>query len=537
MRSLDLNLKRLVIENYKSIRHLEIDDLPNLSLFLGRNNSGKSNLLDAIQFVADASTGFAHALAHRGGNFREVTHRKKLAGKISFTFDFGLPPSPRAHLIERLFADNKLVTPDAAISSGFLCSLRLRLAIGPDEFSEELSISSLSKGDWFSVFSVNGLPGVTEAFSGQLESLCQNCGGALAPQPVSIAPSASEPYRLHLGNPAPGPDQHISEELAESVRQQFIGLRRIDSLRQPAASAPISATHELAADASNLPAVLHWLYENQPRQFHRVEAEVAKIIPDLGRLFTPATDNTASLGLIDSSGEELVYSSAQMSHGVRSLLSLVTAVILAPPGAWICLDAPAMWLHFQAQAALYRFLREESASKRIFVATHSAAFAGPSPISSLFLIARDHSNDTVAKPVTGANVSEVIAQWGIPASFNVNAEAVVFVEDGRLVAALEGWAQKFPFQITVQFLPAEGGSTLHCHANLAVALGKFVNSVVFAILCPGHDPARSNLIDRLALPAERILILDSASPSEAMPEAVRLFFEKIAAESKPHWLI
>jgi len=541
MQPSDLTLKRLVIQNYKSIRRVELDGLRNLLLLMGRNNAGKSNLLDAFKFLSDAATSFDHALAERGGNLREVAHRKKFEEKIEFTFDFTLdrgPFSPRAAWIEQLFTGNKLVAPDAAMASHFLTTLRLHVTIGPDEFSEELFTPNLTAGDWFSIFSIKGRPASTQAVSGRLESVCKQSSGDLAVESMPLEQSLGEPYRLRLGRPDHCLGQPVSVELAEVVRQQFTGLEWADPLRQLPASSPILGAHSLAHDASNLPDVLHGLYNNKPKQFRRIETEVAKLVPQLGRLYTPTVQNAATVGMIDNADEDLVYSMAQLSYGTRSLVAVVSKVVLAPPGSWVCIEEPETYLHPQAQMALFQFLREEASSKRIYVATHSTGVAASCPLPSLFLVERDSTNCTVAKPVTPANVYEVIEQLGVKPSFSFESEAIVFVSEPAQAAALEAWARKFPFHIRTQFLPTEGASTLHYYANARVALSKFVHSLVFAVFGPGNDPARDNIIDNLKLPPEHILILDSAAASiDVMPEPVRLFFAKIESVCKPHWRI
>src|ERR1043166_2255064 len=72
-----LRLKRFVIANFKSVKRIDLDSLENLALFMGRNNAGKSNILDAFKFLSDAATSFDLALSTRGGELTEVVHRKK----------------------------------------------------------------------------------------------------------------------------------------------------------------------------------------------------------------------------------------------------------------------------------------------------------------------------------------------------------------------------------------------------------------------------------------------------------------------------
>ena len=44
-------LKRIVIENYRSCLHTTLDLHPNLSVLIGPNGSGKTNILQAIMFL------------------------------------------------------------------------------------------------------------------------------------------------------------------------------------------------------------------------------------------------------------------------------------------------------------------------------------------------------------------------------------------------------------------------------------------------------------------------------------------------------
>jgi hypothetical protein len=157
-----------------------------------------------------------------------------------------------------------------------------------------------------------------------------------------------------------------------------------------------------------------------------------------------------------------------MSFGTRSLVAIVAKVVLAKPGAWVCIEEPETYLHPKAQLGLFHFLREEAKGKRIFVATHSTAIAASCPLSSLFIVQRDADKSTVAVTVTPKDAPEVIEQLGVKPSFSFEADAIVFVEQADHVPIFEAWAKKFDFHINVQFLDAEGAehAALFCqHAH------------------------------------------------------------------------
>lgn len=46
-----MKIKKIVIENYKSIKHLEVTPRPGLNVFIGENSVGKSNIFDAINWL------------------------------------------------------------------------------------------------------------------------------------------------------------------------------------------------------------------------------------------------------------------------------------------------------------------------------------------------------------------------------------------------------------------------------------------------------------------------------------------------------
>ena len=72
-------LKHVVIENYRSCLHTSIDFHPNLSVLIGPNGSGKTNILQAIMFLNKMAREPERHLSHGGGI--SVTSRLKATFK------------------------------------------------------------------------------------------------------------------------------------------------------------------------------------------------------------------------------------------------------------------------------------------------------------------------------------------------------------------------------------------------------------------------------------------------------------------------
>ncbi|HEY3915080.1 MAG TPA: AAA family ATPase [Verrucomicrobiae bacterium] len=510
-----LSLKRAAVSNYKSIKRIDLDNLNNMALLMGRSNAGKSNCLDAFKFISEAAVNFDNAVSFRGsgGGLIDVIHRKRAEESMEFIFDFVLPPRKRLDLINQLFAGNSQLAAADVINSNFLSTITLHIVITTEGFTEDLSITNIEGSEPFTIFSIKGTRESLEVTSGQLEALCKRCGGTLPLDPAPLQTNAEtlQPYRLRLGLPGSAAALPISTELTNAVHQQFAALEWVDPLRKMPISAPILGEHTLSADASNLPDVLHWLYNNKPKQFRKIEAEVSKLVPNLGKLYTPTVQNEATLGLIDDADEDLVFSMNQMSFGTRSVVAIIAKVILAKPGAWVCIEEPETYLHPKAQMDLFLFLREEAKAKRIFVATHSTAIAASCPLSSLFIVQRGADKSTMIMPVTPENAFEVIEQLGVKPSFSFEADAIVFVESEEHVPIFEAWAKKYDFRVKVQFLAAEGACTLHYYANSRIALSNFVHTLVFAVFGNGSEMSsrtRKTIVEQMQLPPEQIATTD-----------------------------
>ena len=98
-----MKIETIRIHNYKVFRNVEVKDIPNLAVFLGKNGSGKTTFFDVFGFLHDCLNGNVNtALARRGG-YREVVSRGFNGEDISFEIKF------------RPSADEPLITYELSI--------------------------------------------------------------------------------------------------------------------------------------------------------------------------------------------------------------------------------------------------------------------------------------------------------------------------------------------------------------------------------------------------------------------------------------
>ncbi len=86
------------VSNYKSLKNVELTDIPALAVIVGPNASGKSNLLDSIDFLATVfRTGLDDALSIRGG-YENIASRRTRRARAPIKFEISVEsPKPAAN--------------------------------------------------------------------------------------------------------------------------------------------------------------------------------------------------------------------------------------------------------------------------------------------------------------------------------------------------------------------------------------------------------------------------------------------------------
>ncbi len=87
-----MRLASVRIRHYKSLSDIEFEDMQPLTVLVGCNGEGKSNIIDALRFLRDAVTeGLDHAVSKRGGIalIRQYSPTKPYRMSFDFTFEEG----------------------------------------------------------------------------------------------------------------------------------------------------------------------------------------------------------------------------------------------------------------------------------------------------------------------------------------------------------------------------------------------------------------------------------------------------------------
>lgn len=84
-----MRLSKLVISHYKSLENIKLENIQPITVLVGCNGAGKSNLVDVLRFLRDAvSQGLDHAVSTRGGIGLIRQYSPSKPYRITFEFDF-----------------------------------------------------------------------------------------------------------------------------------------------------------------------------------------------------------------------------------------------------------------------------------------------------------------------------------------------------------------------------------------------------------------------------------------------------------------
>ena len=76
-------IKKIHIENYKSLKEVDIELNEGVNVFIGKNNSGKSNIVDALMFLSKAVRN-----KNISDQYKEIVLGKDIKNKIKFDLEF-----------------------------------------------------------------------------------------------------------------------------------------------------------------------------------------------------------------------------------------------------------------------------------------------------------------------------------------------------------------------------------------------------------------------------------------------------------------
>jgi len=433
-------LTTLHIKNYKSLRDAKLRLHPKVTVLVGRNNSGKSNVIDALSFLHTAAAGnYSGGLSLRGG-FRSVVFGGDQSLVVHLALELQLAAAEYANLAKMINSVVSGLQTSILENADLGRTLRYTLDASQDGFEEQLELVT---GD----ASHTILAGV---FSGGNYSLQQfDLVAGLEDLKTSGHFSSRESSRNTWsgGSYGPGfgggisPQDRLAHALLPIVQNLLRNLIvRVGPIRNPLPRTSITGASNLTDDGSNLADWLDYLRSNEYRRFAQVIGEFKALVPEVEDLTTPrlgGPQTTASIReswLPEAPGFEL----GATSFGVRNLLTIVGHLLDRRPGHVLAVEEPENSIHPGTQRILAQTIWRHAEDRQILISTHSPSLVSSYPLESVNLVTREEGSSSIVA-VDETNVRRVIDELGIRPSDVLESDALVFVEGESDEKVFKAW--------------------------------------------------------------------------------------------------
>lgn len=347
-------IKSLEIKGYKSISSdypLTLN-LDNINIFLGANGAGKSNIISFFKMLSFMMSGRFEEYVARAGSNQTILH-------------FGSKKTP-------------------SISA----KLRFENSKSYDEYEFTLTTAT-----------PNRLIIKDETITwGRKEN-------ELKPQTIQLKSNFTESGLVDTKNKTALIIRNILDRGCKVY--QFHDSSNEGPLRQ---ASPVNSANYLQAEGNNLASFLYLLKQNYPIEYKRIVSHVKMVVPQFRDFYLEPQNNYISLNWVDTSLNDYVFNSHQLSDGSIRFIALATLLLQSDktmPNV-IIIDEPELGLHPYAIEQLAEIIKDASLHAQIIIATQSPALIDNFDVDNITVIERDEDKGcTIANKLN----SEELQDW------------------------------------------------------------------------------------------------------------------------------
>lgn len=366
-------ITRLRAVNFRSLADVDVELGP-LTVFVGPNASGKSNLLDALRFVRDAlTTRLQQAVDSRGGI--SALRRKSSKGR---PYDVTL--------------EMELVAPQWKAQYGFTLGSRPR-----GEFRIKWERCAITyQGQDFVYESRNGR-WLTPPYPNQamMQLVARQASDEEALRALTREMEQVPPLELFLPRAALLLGIPAYTEVWDALRNMGFYALYPNTFREP--SKPMNP-YPFQDDGSNLTSTLQALDREYPQAYQRILDFLRAAVPDVRDLVVKKVESFLVGLIFHQTGLKLDLS--QESDGTLRLLALFTALFQRPPRTLIGIEEPELNIHPGALAVLRDAMQLACRESQILVTTHSPELLAGFP-PEVFRIVEMVNGATQVGPMAG----------------------------------------------------------------------------------------------------------------------------------------
>lgn len=352
-----MRLVDLRISHYKSLSDIALTDIQPVTVLVGCNGVGKSNVADALRFLRDAmSQGLDHAVSTRGGIglIRQYSPTKP----FQISFDFGFVEDNDAAHIARY-----QLTLTSLREGNFRVERERCEWFGPTGFGFDSEHEEVIEYDFESMLAERNTEGhLTLKVAGKAVALDNE-----RPTP---------PDALALGNRLTWVDFAPTHFGGEALREFILNFRFSsiypNTLRHPA---PPDTDPILKENGANWASILRTLKKTSrgKQAWEQIKEMMQVVMPQLEDVTTQAVGGfiLPRFKVREASGEAHFFDPSQISDGTLRILGILLALYQTPHPSLMVIEEPEQTVNPALLALLADAFREVSERTQLLITSHS----------------------------------------------------------------------------------------------------------------------------------------------------------------------
>lgn len=380
-----MQIESIKIHNYKVLKDVEVKDISNMAVFLGKNGVGKTTFFDVFGFLHDCLIGNVKtALARRGG-FNEVISRNQ-EGTIDFEIKF------RAKETEPL--------------------ITYQLSIGLDErkfpvvSSEILKFRRGSKGQPWKVLDFKNGEGI--AIEGVLNT------NEDVTNAIRKSQKLDSPDILAIKGLGQFKEFEAVATFRRLIEDWYVADFKVDAARERNESV---YGEDLTRTGDNLSIVTKYIYDNYPENFQKIIKSMKERIPCVDDIQAKETDDGYIVLKFQNGEFKNPFSAKFVSDGTIKMFTYLVLLNSPMKHALLCIEEP--------ENQLYPELLEELAEEfrlyalnggQVFVSTHSPDFLNAIDANEVFYFEKKNGFTQIKKATENELFMNCIEQGDLPGS-------------------------------------------------------------------------------------------------------------------------
>jgi predicted ATPase len=366
-------IEYLAVKNYKSLRDIQFRPRA-LSVLVGPNSSGKSNLFDALRFTRDTVTVGQKAILARGG-FNTIVWSGDSSQRITFEIHGELKWNGKASKFQyfRELSDNLFNV------SGNREYFKIQEG---NEYRTLLDFPDTNRNA--SLYSLDGQP-----------------LGAVGHQP------GGSDLQQFLSRPA--------ENQSLGFFADYVRSWEVYDPTPSLIHAPVSAKRDLklAPHGENLGGVLLTIRSEYPDILRLIEEHLHTLIPESRNLLSLLTEKGKTYPGLEEDQLSSRIPASSMSAGTLRFLAFLAALYSPEAPPLVCFEEPENNIHPRALELLVEILKTASLKRQVIISTHSPYLLNFMNADSVFVFEKKQTETIITEAGSTKELNSLLRKVGL----------------------------------------------------------------------------------------------------------------------------